>query len=391
MSGDKIRREGFFQRINTDRSLFLIYAIMIIVVTLHRYYPHHFVNNNYRIFKYSFDNLIHHKDLYIYHPDLYGDLYKYSPGFSVLMFPFYYMPDLMGLILWNLLNGMLLFFAIKRLPLSPAQLRVVLWIIIPELIISLQNAQTNGLTAALILMTFVSLKNGKPIAGALSTALVTAIKIFGGICGLFFVFFKRKTSYIFWTIAFSVLLQALPLLFISPAELMDQYASWFSMLKADHADPVGLSAMHLFSALSSRPIDFYPVQIAGLLLTLLPLVHIKKYHDFQFQLFFAASLMLAMVLFNHKAESPTFIIAVTGVAIWYCISPKGLLEKALLVFTILFTSLSPSELVPPVLKEEFFVKYSLKALPCFLVWCVLQWELHTKRLTEERTVKKALT
>jgi len=63
--------------------------------------------NNYVIFQTSFDHLIDSKDLYIHHPEDHYDLYKYSPTFSVFFGVFHYMPDWLGLNLWNILNALI--------------------------------------------------------------------------------------------------------------------------------------------------------------------------------------------------------------------------------------------------------------------------------------------
>lgn len=380
----KQNSNNFRQRTGSFGFLCFVYILVITTSSVIKYAasPEHGFNN-YRIFRSAFGLLIHHQDLYAPHPELYGDLYKYSPGFAVLMMPFYYLHDLPGLILWNLLNALLLFLAVKKLPLPDVQKKLALWIILPELLTSTQNNQSNALTAALVLFTFISLRKGRPMEAALSTVIAAGIKIFGAICGVFFFFFRRKGSYILWGFLLLVISQALPLLFISPSELKAQYISWFHLLSEDHADTVGLSAMHLVSALFSVQFDFTPVQVAGLLLTLVPLVQIRRYRDTNFQLRFVANILLALVLFNHKAESPTFIIAVTGCAIWYCLSNKGLWAQSLLVFMFLFTCLSPMDIIPAFLKNEFFVKYSLKVLPCLLIWVVLQIALYRRKDTAE--------
>jgi hypothetical protein len=383
MGSPQKRNNGFFQRLSSFGFLLAVYVVVICASSIFKYAinPEHGFNN-YRIFKNAFGLLIHHEDLYTLHPDLYGDLYKYSPGFAVLMMPFYYLPTVVGLLLWNLLNGLLLFLAIKKLPLNDYQKKLALWIILPELLTSIQNNQSNALTAALILFTFISLRKGRPAEAAVSTVLAASIKIFGAMCGLFFLFFRRKGSYILWGILLLAVSQALPLLFISPAELKAQYLSWFRMMSEDHTDAVGLSLMHLVSALFSVQFNFTPVQIAGLLITLLPLVRISRYADTGFQLRYLASVLLALILFNHKAESPTFIIAVVGCAIWYCLSKKTTWEKVLLSLMLVLTCLSPTDLVPAFLKEEFFVKYSLKVLPCVIIWLVLQVEMFSVRRTD---------
>src|SRR5579871_6303814 len=72
--------------------------------------------NNFRIFKFSFYHLIQNKDIYQLFPDDHWDLYKYSPGFALCFGLLSWMPDPIGLLLWNLINSLCLFAGIRMLP-----------------------------------------------------------------------------------------------------------------------------------------------------------------------------------------------------------------------------------------------------------------------------------
>src|SRR5690349_14270218 len=96
--------------------------------------------NNYAIFRQSFFHLIRSQDLYIAYPAEHWDLYKYSPTFSLLMCPMALLPDIAGLFLWNLLNTLVLFFALWKLNLPKAKRLWMLGFILIELITSVQNA-----------------------------------------------------------------------------------------------------------------------------------------------------------------------------------------------------------------------------------------------------------
>jgi hypothetical protein len=65
----------------------------------------------------------------------------------------------------------------------------------------------------------------------------------------------------------------------------------------------------------------WPVQLAGTLLLLLPLAR-GAWKDPQHRRTFLASLLVYAVIFNHKAEHPSFIIALVGVAVWYATGPS---------------------------------------------------------------------
>ena len=103
----------------------------------------------------------------------------------------------------------------------------------------------------------------------------------------------------------------------------------------------------------------------------------KSFTYSSFRQLFLASILIWVVIFNHKAESPAFIIAISGVAIWYSQS-RGKLSSLLLILAFLFTIMSPTDLYPKYIREHFFMPYAIKAVPCIIIWVKLLFELLTK-------------
>ena len=95
---------------------------------------------------------------------------------------------------------------------------------------------------------------------------------------------------------------------------------------------------------------------------------------------FLVSVMLFVVLFSTGSESSSYIIALTGVAVWFrgvpWKRPKG--DIALLIFAFVLTSMSPSDLFPAFLYRPYVQPYALKALPCVLIWFKLIYEMMTR-------------
>jgi hypothetical protein len=100
----------------------------------------------------------------------------------------------------------------------------------------------------------------------------------------------------------------------------------------------------------------------------LPFVNYRKFADRSNRILFFSSLLIWMVIFNHKAESPTFIIATPGVFIWFFNQKKSTVNLVLLCCVVIFTSLSSTDLFPPFIRENYFEPYAIKAVPCILVW-----------------------
>jgi len=331
--------------------------------------------NNYVIFKQSFFHLIENKNLYELYPAEHFDYYKYSPTFSLFMAPLANLPDSVGLFLWNLLNVLVLYFALRRLPLSSNKTHLLmLGFVFLELLTSTQNSQSNALIAGLIIFAFTSLERKQIALASLFIVLTVFIKIFGLVAFALFMFYPNKLRAAVYTIGWTVLLAALPLLVISVSQLSFLYQSWLHLLQNDHSASIGFSVagwLYTWFHIDAKNATV----LIGALVFCLPFLKWKYYNDVQFKLFFLSSILLWIVIFNHKAESATFIIAVTGIAIWFFSQKRTLLNTILFGAAFIFTILSPTDLFPRSIRESFVIPYVLKAVPCILIWFKIMYDL----------------
>ncbi|MCC7232424.1 MAG: DUF2029 domain-containing protein [Bacteroidia bacterium] len=328
--------------------------------------------NNYKIFSRSWENLRHQQPLYTYHYDQYFDLYKYSPTFPVLMAPFALLPDLAGLICWNLLNGLLLVYALLVIDWkSRVQQYLGLLVVFSELVTSLQNSQSNGLIAGLSLLAISGISQNRFYKPLLFILICAFIKVFSILLLLVFLLKRIRPPHILAGIALTALFVFLPLLFIPCGYLLQCYRDWFVLLRSDHDASVGISFLGFVSALFPGAELKTAVTLAGFVLLL------GSWILYQFRirimsetdiLQFGCSLLIWMVIFNHKGESPTYVIAVTGAVLLCFTIPPKITGMILLISMILLTCLSPTDLFPAGIRITWVVPYSLKALPCILIY-----------------------
>ena len=365
-----------------------VYTLIIIIASIAEYlkgvkifnhieYTHY---NNFVIFKQSFYNLIQGKNLYTTYPDLFWDYFKYSPAFALLFAPFAVLPDLAGLIIWNLLNGLVLYFAIRYLPyVTDKQKMLILWFILIELLTSIQNAQSNGLMAALVILTFNALENKREGAAALFLSFSVFIKIFSGAALLLALFYPRKLRFILYFVIWSLVFALLPLAVVTPQQLIGLYKSWLALLASDHNVSYGISMLGWLHTWFGWMVSKYAVVLAGGAVLLLAFLRKSRYNDPAFRLLMLAALLIWMVIFNHKAESPTYVIAITGIAIWYFMQIPTTSNRILLILAFIFISLSPTDLFPAVVRKNFVVPYVLKAVPAILIWFRIQGQIFLDR------------
>lgn len=365
--------------------LFCTYFIITVVVSIHRYIlgPTHY--GNYLIFKNSFLHLLEGKDLYALYPELHIDLFKYSPTFAVFFSLFAIMPDYIGMILWNLLNGLALFFSVKMIPFEEKKKVFVLWFILIELITSMQNYQSNALTASLIIFVFVLLERKNFWIAGIALAAGFYIKLFGLLAAFFWFIYPGKIKFICASLIAFIILFAVPMLFVQPAVVIEAYTSWINLISVDTPHELNHSVMSVMSNWFGININKTWVQLAGILLLLIPLLKWNQFHEKKIRLLFLCSILIWGVIFNHKAESATYIIAVVGCAIWFFISERGILEKSLIILLLILTCLSPTDLFPKTIRENYIVPYSLKAIPSVFIWIKIQYELLTFRGRTEKT------
>ena len=287
--------------------------------------------NNYVIFSQSFQHLIDHKDLYAQHPDDQFDLFKYSPAFSVFFSIFAIQPDITGLLLWNFLNAFLLLwsvFLIRNIP--DKQKSLLLLICAVELMISIQNEQSNALMAALIILTYIFLEKKKLLLATLMIMLSVFIKLFGIVGFVMFLFYPKKWKAALYSIAWFVILTFFPLVLIDFSQLQETYLSWWNMLTNDFSTSLGYSVMGWLSSWFGFEPNKYLIVLLGAVIFMLPFLRIKQYSNPWFKLLALSSTLIWVVIFNHKAESPTFIIAMAGAAIWFFSTKQNWLNISLI-------------------------------------------------------------
>ncbi|HTU24547.1 MAG TPA: glycosyltransferase family 87 protein [Pirellulales bacterium] len=359
-------------------TLVLVFALVAIGVSVHKYLlpakpfddaGHTSTEfNNYVIFERAGTHLLAGEDLYRSYPAEHWDLFKYSPTFALFSVPLSWLPTLAGLSLWNAANALVLLAGLLALPLAQRPKALAAWLVLKELMTCLQNSQSNGLVAGLVVLTFVALERDRAGWAGLCLALSLYLKIYGAAAGLLLVFYPCRWRSLAWGALWVLVLGALPLAVVTPAELLAQYRSWLALLANDHHASHGLSVMGVVEArLGIGNADGWIVAL-GTVGLLAPLVRVRHYHDVEFRLGMLSSLLVWLVIFNHKAESPTYVVAVTGLAIWFVAARRSLLDVILLTGTYLLTCWSHTDLFPRSFRRSVVGPYQIKALGSLFVW-----------------------
>ncbi|MEN8928701.1 MAG: glycosyltransferase family 87 protein, partial [Flavobacteriales bacterium] len=303
---------------------FVLIFLITLFITIQKFFLGTTTNgitayNNYIIFKQSFFHFFDSKDLYILYPSEHYDLFKYSPTFAIFMGVLAYLPDFIALFLWNFLNVFVLYYALKKMPYTQKHsfLYVAVFILI-EVFTTTQNSQSNALLTGMIILGYLALQNKKAGLAALLIIGTAFIKLFGIVALALFLFYPNKIKSALYVAFWTLVLGFIPLIFIPFGEFIMQYESWLLLLRNDHSSELKFSIMGFLHSWFQVPIDWKTnALIIGVIIFCIPLLRFKSYHIERFRILFVSNILMWVVLFNHMAESATFIIAVAGVGIWY--------------------------------------------------------------------------
>lgn len=330
-------------------------------------------SGNFEIFRASSRHLVSGEDLYAQY-ETEQDKFKYSPSFALLFSPFAWLPWPLALFLWSTLNAVGLFLAVERV-LPGREALAVMGLLLLEVLRTMQNAQSNALVAAIILLAFAAIERRQTCRAGLLVALGACIKIFPLAALTFALPLRRAIRTGLCAAAAGAGVALLPLLVTSPATLVAQYRSWQAVEAVD-ATMRWFSVMELLHRWTAGfVVRSWPVQLAGVAALLLPLaLRRDRWPEPRFRLLYLCSVLLFVVLFNHQAERASYVIAMTGAAIWFVSAPPARWRTAL--FSAAFLTIPVmSTLVPGAwLKLPTVVLYRL-AFPTLLIWLAVQWAL----------------
>ena len=204
------------------------------------------------------------------------------------------------------------------------------------------------------------------------------MKVFPLASASFALLAEKRIRFAMWLLVFAVALSAAPLLMASPQWLSHQYDEWLLVQRVDAGDP-GFSMMALLHLWLGVNWPAWPQQLIGAVALTAPLVwHRGRDVGNEWRLRYVASLLIFCVLFNHQSEPPSFVIAMTGVGVWFAIAERRWRTWLVLASTFVFSDLATSAAVPAGLRAQLFA-LRIKTVPFVLVWIILQVDLWLHR------------
>lgn len=362
-----------------DYTPFVLVLLIALAVTVQNYSlgvnnfwgGHYTFFNNYVIFKYSFFHLIENRNLYVLRLGEHADLFKYSPTFALCMGILAYLPDFIGLFVWNALNCVVFLLGVRSLrSITLGRLYFMLAFCALELILTTQSSQSNALIAGLIMLAFSNMEKESFEKAAVLILAGTFIKLFAVVAALLFLFYPQKIKSALYLALFTALFFIAPLIVVSPSELLQHYQNWYAMLVNDHSQSVGTSVFTIFATLFGA-VNKTTILGIGVVMLLLPLTQFRKYSEISYRTWYMAAILIWIVIFNHKGESPTYIVAMAGCAVWGAYTIRSYALTVILSVTWLLTSVIKTDLVPSTVKQSLNLDCITAFMPTIVLAVIL--------------------
>ena len=363
------------------RVIFAGWLIMALIPWLSRWLRDAF-DLDYSIFYHSFWHAWQQMPLYIIYPED-GNYFLYGPLFTVLMAPLAVLPYQMGRLLWMLIITVVPFWSIRKTCFTRYQQVFILWFVAAEAYLCTLDSESNSLILAILIFSFYLIDKEEDRWAALLIALGTTTKLFGIVGLAFLPFSHHKLKLIGWTAAWTAILLVLPMLVFGVDYIAQQYLAWYDVLVHKNelnqfAAGQNVSLLGIVRKVSQCATysDLW-LMIPGMVLFALPYLRFNQYQHMAFRQTILASVLMFIILFATSSENYGYIIAMTGVAIWYTAAPwkRSKWDVALMVLAFILTSMSSSDLFYKPLWREVIKPYSLKALPVTIIWLKLTYEL----------------
>lgn len=344
--------------------------------------------NNFEVYRHVYFHIIQKVNLYLFYPNEYQDVNLYGPVFSILIAPFALLPVKFGAFLWEMCNVAFLYFAIYKLPIDMKWRTALVLLCAHEMMNTASWLQSNALVCGCLMLAYTYTVQKKEAAALLFIILPTFIKLYG-VVGLAFIFFSEKPAkFILWAIIWSLVFFLLPLIVTDFKFLVQCYYDWYAGLQVKAVKNIRLDTHYFYQDISIMGLirrNLYAqlndkvVLVLGMLAMASQFIYRRYFANAAFRLYILSSLLIFVVIFSTGSESPTYIIALPGICLWYFLQPKSKRVFWFFIFAFVLTTFSYSDIFTPWFREHIVKPYSLKALPACIVWVIILVQIHRKQ------------
>ncbi|MBQ7420048.1 MAG: SUMF1/EgtB/PvdO family nonheme iron enzyme [Prevotella sp.] len=303
--------------------------------------------------------------------------FLYSPVFSVLFAPIFYLPWWLGPYIWNIGNYTLFSLAVKWLPQQLDKYKLYIFVFMLSVVLQTVFCyQHNIIVAYIYLFAFILLERGKGFWAVFLIMLSATTKIYGAAeLAILFCYPKvwRNFGYAILCGAFFLCLPLLNPNFDNPFVL---YQQMFDMIAAHHSDS---DYIGILFAIGLKPFllpNYRIVQvIVMVILGILFFWRYKRWKEFRFRVQALAVLTGFMILFSDCPETHTYVICLPFYAMAFWLQPKRTwLDWTLFWSLVVNFCILPTDVLCPAWLHNFIHRtFWLDVYTYFFCWLRVIW------------------
>ena len=304
--------------------------------------------------------------------------FLYSPVFSVLFAPIFFLPWWLGPYVWNVGNYTLFSLAIKWLPkpLEPYRL----WIFVFLLSVILQTVfcyQHNIIVSYIYIFAFILLEKGKGFWAVLLIMISATTKVYGAAELAILLCYPRFWRNIGYAVLCGALLLLLPAINTAFDNVFVLYKEMFDMIAAHHSDS---DFVGILFAVGLKPFLLPNYRVVQLVvfafLGVAFFLRYKRWKDFHFRVQALAVLTGFMILFSDCPETHTYIICLPFYAMAFWLQSKRTWLDWTLFWSLVvnFCILPTDVLCPAWLHEYIHRTYWVDVYTFFFCWLRILWQ-----------------
>ncbi len=303
--------------------------------------------------------------------------FLYSPVFSVLFAPIFYLPWWLGPYVWNIGNYTLFSLAIKWLPQQLDKYKLYIFVFLLSVVLQTVFCyQHNIIVAYIYLFAFILLERGKGFWAVFLIMLSATTKIYGAAeLAILFCYPKtlRNFGYAILCGAFFLLLPAVNTNFDNVFVL---YQQMFDMIASHHSDS---DYIGILFAVGLKPFllpNYRLVQVVVLaILAVLFFWRYKRWSDFRFRVQALGVLSGFMILFSDCPETHTYIICLPFYVMAFWLQPqRNWIDWTLFWSLVVNYMILPTDVLCPAWLHNFIHRtFWLDVYTYFFCWLRMIW------------------
>lgn len=303
--------------------------------------------------------------------------FLYSPVFSVLFAPIFYLPWWLGPYIWNIGNYALFSLAIKWLPRQLGQYKLYIFVFLLSVVLQTVFCyQHNIIVAYIYIFAFILLERGKGFWAVFLIMLSATTKIYGT-AELAILFCYPKTLRNFgYAILCGTFFLLLPALNPNFDNIFVLYQQMFNMIAAHHSDS---DYIGILFAVGLKPFllpNYRLVQIVVMgILSILFFWRYKRWNDFRFRVQALGILTGFMILFSDCPETHTYIICLPFYTMAFWLQPKrNWIDWTLFWSLVVNFCILPTDVLCPAWLHEYIHRtFWLDVYTYFFCWLRMIW------------------